>query len=65
MAVSPFESGIAALRMAEAPVPAPEAGEGLVRVEPAALNVSDLLMIDGRYQDRPERPYVPGQDIAG
>ena len=65
MAVSPVETGIAALRMAVAPVPAPGAGEVLVGVEPAALNFSDLLMIAGRYQVRPERPFVPGQDIAG
>jgi NADPH2:quinone reductase len=37
----------------------------LVRVEAAALNFSDLLMIDDRYQIRPERPFVPGQEIAG
>jgi NADPH:quinone reductase len=29
------------------------------------LNFSDLLMIDDRYQIRPERPFIPGQEIAG
>ena len=62
---SPVETGIAALRVAEAPVPAPGTGELLVRVERAALNFSDLLMIDGKYQVRPERPFIPGQEIAG
>jgi NADPH:quinone reductase len=37
----------------------------LVRVEAAALNFSDLLMIDDLYQVRPPRPFVPGQEIAG
>ena len=62
---SPAETGIAALRMAEVPVPAPQPDELLVRVERAALNFSDLLMIDGKYQIRPERPFIPGQEIAG
>ena len=37
----------------------------MVRVEAAALNFSDLLMIDDHYQVRPPRPFVPGQEIAG
>jgi NADPH2:quinone reductase len=45
--------------------PAPGDSELLVRVEAAALNFSDLLMIDDRYQVRPPRPFVPGQEIAG
>ncbi|MCZ0736325.1 NADPH:quinone oxidoreductase family protein [Phreatobacter sp. AB_2022a] len=48
-------------------VPRPEfgAGEALVRVESAALNFSDLLMIDDRYQVRPPRPFTPGQELGG
>jgi NADPH2:quinone reductase len=58
-------AGIGGLTMARGPCPAPEDGELLVRVEAAALNFSDLLMIDDRYQVRPPRPFVPGQEIAG
>jgi NADPH:quinone reductase len=47
------------------PRPRPNCCEALVRVEMAALNFSDLLMIDDRYQIRPERPFIPGQEIAG
>lgn len=36
-----------------------------MRVETAALNFSDLLMIDERYQVRPPRPFIPGQEVAG
>jgi NADPH:quinone reductase len=57
--------GIAHLEWAELPCPAPGVGEALVRVEAAALNFSDLLMIDDIYQVRPPRPFVPGQEIAG
>jgi NADPH2:quinone reductase len=57
--------GIAGLELADVPRPAPGHAEVLVRVEAAALNFSDLLMIDDRYQIRPDRPFVPGQEIVG
>lgn len=57
--------GIGGLAMTHGSCPAPKDGELLVRVEAAALNFSDLLMIDDRYQIRPPRPFVPGQEIAG
>jgi NADPH2:quinone reductase len=58
-------TGIAGLELADVPRPRPGRNELLVEVVAAALNFSDLLMIDDRYQIRPERPFVPGQEIAG
>ena len=63
--VSGAEPGLAHLALKTVDVPAPKAGEVLVEVEAAALNFSDLLMIDGQYQVRPPRPFVPGQEVAG
>jgi NADPH2:quinone reductase len=57
--------GIGGLTMMRGPCPVPGDGELLIRVEAAALNFSDLLMIDDRYQVRPPRPFVPGQEVAG
>lgn len=57
--------GLAGLRLDTLPVPVPGPGEAVVAVEAAALNFSDLLMIDDRYQVRPPRPFVPGQEVAG
>lgn len=37
----------------------------LVRVRGAAVNYSDLLMIDDTYQVRPPRPFTPGQEVSG
>lgn len=62
---SPEAKGIEALCVAETPAPSPGDNELLVRVDAAALNFSDLLMIDGMYQIRPDRPFTPGQEIAG
>lgn len=62
---SPDETGVSALQVVDAPLPAPAPGELLVKVAAGALNFSDLLMIDDHYQIRPERPFTPGQEIAG
>lgn len=45
--------------------PTPQDGELALRVAAVGLNFSDLLMIDDRYQVRPDRPFVPGQELAG
>ena len=37
----------------------------MVKVATAALNFSDLLMIRGAYQVRPERPFIAGHEVAG
>lgn len=55
----------APLLWTDAPPPAPAPGMALVRVEAAALNFSDLLMVRGKYQVRPPLPFTPGQEVAG
>jgi NADPH:quinone reductase len=57
--------GLGGLEMVRLAVPQPRGDEAVVRTYAAALNFSDLLMIDDRYQVRPSRPFVPGQEIAG
>jgi NADPH2:quinone reductase len=51
------------LRDIEMPGPGP--GEVLVRVAAAALNFFDTLIIEGKYQFRPELPFSPGAEFAG
>ena len=48
-------------------VPVPEPGPGQVRiaVQAAGVNFADTLMIAGKYQERPEFPFVPGLEAAG
>src|SRR5688572_12886786 len=62
---SSAEPGIEALKMIEVDIVQPGPREVLVRVDAAALNFSDLLMIDDQYQIKPARPFVPGQEVAG
>ncbi|WP_431300591.1 NADPH:quinone oxidoreductase family protein [Tabrizicola sp. BL-A-41-H6] len=52
-------------RIVSIPDPQPLPGEVLVRVSAAGLNFADLLMLDGRYQEKPALPYIPGMEIAG
>ena len=42
-------------------------GPGELRLDVAAcgLNFADLLMIEGRYQDRPAPPVTLGMEMAG
>jgi NADPH:quinone reductase len=62
---SSVQPGLAGLALGRLSRPVAGGGTALVRVEAAALNFSDLLMIDDLYQVRPPRPFVPGQEIAG
>lgn len=45
--------------------PKPGAGEVVVKVRYGALNFFDGLMIAGKYQVKPERPFTPGCEISG
>ena len=40
-------------------------GEVVVDVHAIGLNFPDTLMVQGKYQMWPERPFVPGRDAAG
>jgi NADPH:quinone reductase len=48
-------------------VPAPESADdaGIVDVEAVGINFPDLLITQGRYQLKPELPFVSGCEIAG
>jgi len=47
----------------ERPEPGPR--EVLVKVESAALNFPDILLIAGKYQVKPALPFSPGLEVAG
>jgi NADPH:quinone reductase-like Zn-dependent oxidoreductase len=53
------------LRVVEVAEPAPSAGELLVRVRACAMNFPDVLIIEDKYQLKPQRPFAPGGEIAG
>ncbi len=52
-------------RLEDLPDPVAGAGEVLIDSHAIGLNFPDSLMVQGLYQWRPERPFVPGRDAAG
>lgn len=57
--------GVDALRWQDQPKPEPRAGEVRVAIQAASLNFPDLLVVQGKYQSRPQLPFVPGSEFAG
>ena len=45
--------------------PAPGEGELRVAVVAAGVNFADLLMVSGKYQEKPAFPFSPGLEVAG
>ncbi|MBB6122385.1 NADPH:quinone oxidoreductase family protein [Sphingobium subterraneum] len=53
------------LELTEVPTPEPGKGQLRVRVLACALNFPDVLIIEDKYQFKPERPFAPGAEISG
>jgi NADPH:quinone reductase len=47
------------------PEPAPGAGQVLLDVMAAGINFPDVLIIQGKYQFKPELPFTPGNELSG
>lgn len=57
--------GVDALNWKELPTPQPGPGQVLIRIQAASLNFPDLLIVQNKYQMKPELPFVPGSEYAG
>jgi NADPH2:quinone reductase len=55
----------ASMRMDDLPDLVPGPGEIAVDVRAAGINFPDTLVISGKYQVLPPRPFTPGKDFAG
>ena len=53
------------LRFEDVDIPTPGEGQVLVQVRGVGLNFPDLLMIAGKYQERPPLPFIPGVELTG
>ena len=58
-------TGVDALTWKEAPTPEPGKGEVRVAIKAASVNFPDLLIMQGKYQMKPNPPFVPGAEFAG
>src|SRR5262245_38781695 len=57
--------GIEAASLTTVPDPSPGPDEMLIAIHAAPVNYADLLVIGGRYQSRPQLPFIPGKGAAG
>ena len=53
------------LVVGDLPSPEPKPGEVVIRVKAAGVNFFDTLIIQDKYQFKPDRPFAPGGEAAG
>jgi len=53
------------LVLEDVPSPEAKAGQAVVQVKAIGVNFPDVLIIEDKYQFKPERPFSPGGEIAG
>jgi len=53
------------LRVDELPEPDAGSGEIVIDVKAAGVNFPDVLITQGKYQFKPEPPFIPGGEVAG
>ena len=63
--VSKAVGGPETLEMVELPDLAAGPGQVVVAVKACAINFPDVLIIEDKYQFKPQRPFAPGGEIAG
>ncbi|MFG2469777.1 medium chain dehydrogenase/reductase family protein [Streptomyces canus] len=63
--VLPGKVAPSSLQLVRRALPAPAAGQALVRVESTAVSFAESAMRRGRYYGQPAFPFVPGYDLVG
>jgi len=63
--VLPGVVGPDGLQVRQGPLPAPAAGQALIRMEATGVSFAEQQMRRGRYYDQPPFPFVPGYDLVG
>lgn len=53
------------LTIEEVPQPTPQPGEVLIKVGAAGVSFAALLGVQGKHQNKPTLPYIPGNELAG
>ncbi|HEX7872287.1 MAG TPA: NADPH:quinone oxidoreductase family protein [Sphingobium sp.] len=63
--LSEAPGGPETLVLRDYPLPEPGPGEIRVRVASCGINYPDALIIEDRYQFKPQRPFAPGAEVSG
>jgi len=65
LVVKELSDDLSGVELVELPAPRRADGQALVEIRAASLNFPDLLMTQGKYQFKPEPPFVSGMEMAG
>ncbi|MGL5929613.1 MAG: NADPH:quinone oxidoreductase family protein [Dermatophilaceae bacterium] len=57
--------GPEAIEVVDRPDPDPDGSRVVIDVAAAGVSFPDVLLTRGRYQQRPDLPFVPGSEVAG
>ena len=63
--LSTATGGPETLTLGELPRPSAGKGQIVIDVKACAVNFPDTLIIEDKYQFKPERPFAPGGEVAG
>ncbi len=63
--LSKASGGPDTLELTELPDPVAGPGQVVIAVRACAINYPDVLIIEDKYQFKPQRPFAPGGEIAG
>ena len=53
------------LRLETVPDPVPGKGQVVIEVKACGVNFPDVLIIEDKYQFKPDRPFAPGGEVSG
>ncbi len=62
---SEITDDLSAVALKDIPEPVAGPGEVKCRVRASSLNFPDILMCQGKYQFKPDLPFIPGMEISG
>lgn len=65
MRVHELSDDIGSIELGEADLPPPGEGEVRLKLKACSINFPDLLMIQGKYQFKPDLPFSPGMEGSG
>jgi len=65
MRVHQLSDDISVLQLDEVDLPPPGPGQLRVALKACSINFPDILMVQGKYQFKPELPFAPGMEGAG
>ncbi|MEV0057109.1 alcohol dehydrogenase catalytic domain-containing protein, partial [Saccharopolyspora shandongensis] len=58
-------NGPDAVEIVDVEAPEPDAGQVLIEVHAAGVSFPEVLQTRGRYQVKPDLPFIPGAEVGG